>query len=320
MISKNNQNGKLVGNSFFYDSFCALGRFWGGMIMAEKFDKIAIGQRIRESREKKGIRSQEDLAEMLNEYSEKNGLDLKHFNREDIKRWENGDQDLKMSVLFALSKVLEEDCNFLITGTESNFAVTSNQLGFSQKVLQKITRAEEPAFSSGMFGNWNDQINFVFDHDLEFVLNELLHYWDFSINGKDHLERHIRARNSREDVELIISETPEETDPYSLMLNQLIFQGYPENEALQIIDQEEQETEAKKKYQMALLIDQGKTEEEAREIISQVNRSERIRKEESEEYIQRIKLFKLEKAIDKAAEMLKAIKQEGSGNGKARKW
>ena len=249
--------------------------------MAEKFDKLAIGQRIRESREKKGIRSQEDLAEMLNEYSEKNGLDLKHFNREDIKRWENGDQDLKMSVLFALSKVLEEDCNFLIT--------------------------------------WNDQINFVFDHDLEFVLNELLHYWDFSVNGKDHLERHIRARNSREDVELIISETPEEADPYSIMLNQLVFQGYPEEEALQMIGQEDQEAEAKKKNQIALLIDQGKTEEEALEFIGQVARSERIRREESEEYIQRIKLFKLEKAIDKAADMLKTIKQEGSGNGKARK-
>lgn len=291
--------------------------------MSDEFNKADIGQRIQDCRIAKGISSQEDLAAMLNEFSEKNGLDLKHFNREDVKRWERGDQDLKMSVLFALSKILEEDINYLITGTKSDYAVASNQLGFSEKVLQKIARAEEPAFSAGMFGNWNDQINFIFEHDLEFVINELLHYWDFSVNGKDHLSRHESARNSREDVELIISDTQGETNPLLMQLNQLIFQGYPENEALQLSEtmrmMDEEIEQNKQKTTIANLIAQGKSEEEALEIIGQFDRAIRIQQAESEEYIQRIKLFKLEKAIDKAGEMLQKIKQEGSGNGKARK-
>lgn len=292
--------------------------------MSEIFNKYEIGQRIRKCREAKKIKSQEDLAEILNAYSEKNNIPIsKRFNREDIKRWENGDQDLKMSVLFLLSRVLEEDCNYILTGTKSKFAIASNQLGFTQKTLMKISEASDPENSSSIrFGNWNDQINFIFDHDLEFVLNELLHYWDFCINGNDHLERHIKATNSRNDVEMIITDIPEESDHSIFLLNQLIIQGFSEDEAVLMIKEMEKEDtkerEIKIKSKIDLLNEQGKTKDEALKIIQQEERLEKIHKEEENEFIQRLKLFKLEKAIDKGTELLQKIKKGGSENGKAR--
>ena len=133
--------------------------------MSRELDKYTIGQRIMILREERGIMSQEKLAELVNDYSDKNGLGLKPLSRQGIKRIENGEAELKIGTVFALSKILGVDCDYIITGIKKADETVSSDLGLSQKLIDQLKQNQRPG--------WADIFNYLCENDC-YKLSEAL--------------------------------------------------------------------------------------------------------------------------------------------------
>lgn len=84
-----------------------------------------IGARIKELREKHGM-TQTELAEKL------------FTSRETVNMWERGARDIKTGTIIALAKALKTNCDYLLTGVDTENVIASDLLGLTNETMHAL--------------------------------------------------------------------------------------------------------------------------------------------------------------------------------------
>lgn len=164
------------------DTYFLHSLFIGGFLLKMRYDKIKIGNRLKEERKKAGFKSQDALVEyiQLNNY--------RSFKRQTISKWEKGEEMPPLDVLCTLCEPFNCELGYLLCehDCKTKSSTDIHQItGLSEKSIEILKQWNKVGSLKGQDYSWarncTRAINDLLEEDIWFSHEVLLPIADYCV-------------------------------------------------------------------------------------------------------------------------------------------